>query len=276
MATKAYIIVSFIFLMYSQFCGQNRDYYTYNKLNGDKMEMRDSLLIMYTLNEWTKANWNAYNDESRLYKMKREDTKFWIGAIFYSPDKTKMIAWIGTKEPNVQAKESSSSNPENDRLCPGGPDTIYGLRAVISIREHANQQWTLFPLDNYKVFCARSKEEATYWLSNYFFKDMADDATWVKITKLDTNYGGKLYDDSHLAKIPGKERDTVYVMKHYGYALKDKEFWNKSLLWQKGACLKDHYLFEQVGLFELWTEQTGPSKFPEINYPEEITKLYEK
>ena len=63
------------------------------------------------------------------------------------------------------------------------------------------------------------------------------------------------------------DKNTPYIYKDFGYNLQDPEFWDKSLMWQRGATVEGCYNFQLYGLKKEWIT-------PPIDYPQEILDLY--
>lgn len=262
-----------LFLMIIQGCGQtnnnNAKLETYDRYRTQQLETRDSLFILHTVKEWSKLNWYTFEDYSKMYKMTNEQVKYFIGGTFYSPDKKKILVWIGEKVPNAETITIYNKNKsEVNKLCPNGADTIYNLSALIGIRDSVNQIWKLYPFNQQAAGCFSSKEEAINVLGQYYFEKMKTHSVDVSKQFLNKQYGGKVrYDlENKTIDLGYGDSDSPLISKNLGYNLQDKSFWNMSLIWQKGATVEGYYDFQLHGM-DLF-------KIPEVTYPEEILKLY--
>jgi len=239
-----------------------------NKISFQTTEYRDSIFILYTVKEWGKLNWQYFEDYSRMYKITNDNVEYFISRVFYNEDKKKMIGWIGEKVPNAETIVKYSNEAKNNRICPLAGDTVYHLWSVIGLRDSTNQIWKIYPLQQVKLTCFKSKENAINQLEDYFFNKMKEDAENVSKKYLDKNYGGKVrYDlERKTIELGYGDKNSELIDKNYGYNLNDKYFWEKSLLWQKGATIKGFYNFQLFGMDSL--------KLPAISYPDSILQLY--
>src|SRR5690606_12740205 len=112
-------------------CGQVRNELgveTYDQYRTQKIEYRDSLLVFYTIKAWNDSNWYVFEDVSRMSKATNDQIEYFNGGVFYSPDRLKMIVWVGEKTPNAETwAEYNKEKPSANRICPQGKDTFYSL-----------------------------------------------------------------------------------------------------------------------------------------------------
>jgi hypothetical protein len=225
-----------------------------------KIEYKDSLFILHTVKEWAKKNWYTFEDYSKMYKITNEQVEYFIGGVFYSPDKKRILALVGQKVPNAATiKIYNKENSEVNKLCPRGPDTIYILSAVIGVRENINQIWKLYPFNQKQATCFGSKEKTIDILNQYFCYEMKTD---------------QMYGITQTGRKKGQKE-----LQAFGYNIQDKGFWDKCWLFQK----------DTVGSYGLYPFQikaysykgikcdskcAQPFNPPEITYPEEIRKLF--
>ncbi|MEO6883360.1 MAG: hypothetical protein ABI199_04960 [Bacteroidia bacterium] len=257
---------------------------TYDNLRTQKIEYRDSLCIMYTIKLWVDSNSPGFGSYSEMYEISNSQVKYYFGGTFYSPDKKKIIVWIIDKEPNIATKVIyDKKNPAADvnKLCGASGDTVYGGTAIIGFRNDSNEIWNLYPLCNYTVSCYSSKAEVINLMGQYYFGSMKYSCPADVYSKnLDTTkYGGEVrWDLERRSKKYGLDyvsgaREGGYVLENLGYNLQEKDFWDQSLLWEKGATVKGYYLFQLAGNGE--PDETNPAiKMPKINYPNSILKLF--
>ena len=286
-----------LLLISLQSCGQTGNSVakmeTYDQFRTQKIELRDSLFVLYTVREWSKHNWYTFEDFSKMYKMTNEQVQYFLGGTFYSPDKKKILVWIGDKEPNAASLEMTRFKPDLNRICPTGGDTIYSMTALIGFRDSTNQTWKLYPFNQQQATCYDTKEEVINVLGQYYFGQMKKH---------------QMYRMMQSGKKKGHKE-----LQAYGYNLQDKGFWNKCWLWQKDTvgsyglypfqikgydCDKENYQIisdtypdqkkdetngEYVArhgrivrkpLREKLKDCAEPYKPPVVDYPEEILKLY--
>lgn len=277
-----------------QSCGQtNNKVETYDQFRTQQIELRDSLFILHTVKEWSKKNWYTFEDYSQMYKMTNSQVEYFIGGIFYSPDRKRVLVWIGQKTPNASSLEVTHSKAELNRICPVAGDTIYSLTALIGIRDSINEIWRLYPFNQQQAICCKDKEQAINILGQYYFGQMKSHQMYRMVQS-------------------GKEKG-IRVLQAYGYNLQDKGFWDKCWLFQKDTvgsydlypfqikgydCDKENYQIisdtypdqkrdETNGeytarngrivrkpLREKLQDCAEPYKPPVIEYPQEILRLY--
>lgn len=232
---------------------------TYDQFRTQQIEPRDSLLILHTVKEWGKKNWYTFADYSQMYKMTNDQVEYFIGGTFYSPERKRILVWIGQKTPNATSLEMTRSKAELNRICPVAGDTIYSLTALIGIRDSINQTWKLYPFNQQQAICCKTKEQAINILGQYYFGQMKKH---------------QMYRMMQSGKKKGhKELQT------YGYNLQDKDFWDKCWLFQKDTVGSyGLYPFQIKGYDYMGDKCTQkcaePYKPPVVDYPEEILKLY--
>lgn len=267
---KTVVIASFVLLIYMQACGQTSTkdkLIDYKPLLESKLDKRDSAYFLYTIKEWGKQRWNTWAIRNDIYKISIDDINYFVGSVFYSPDKTKVLVWVGQKMPNVNSKESIQENPDLNKICPESEDTVYNMGVIIGFRNNQNELWKLYPFNEISATCYSSEEEVFSILSNYFFVEMKDDVIAVKEDFLDPSFGGKQRKDlDEQNNIPGFDEPSKYKYKEYGYNLQDLNFWDKSLIWQKGANVKGYYDFQLKGEDTL--------SLPNIDYPKAIIYMF--
>lgn len=253
-------ILLLLLLVSLQNCGQrDTKMETYDHFRMQRIEARDSIFVVYTVKEWHKKDWWTYHDYSRMYKMTNDDIEYFIGGAFYSPDKRKIIVWIGEKLPNATSLEMTRPKPEYNRICPTEGDTIYRLDALIGIRDSINQLWKLYPLELKMAICCVSKEQAISILGKYFFVQMK----YHKMARM----------------IQSGEKKGELESVPLGYNLQDKDFWDKCWLFQKDTVGSyGLYPFQIYGYDYRGRKKcikcADPFNPPAIDYPEEILKLY--
>lgn len=240
----------------------------YQTFKSKAIEPRDSLQILFTVKEWCRLNWFTFRDYSKMCNITNAKVEYFIGGVFYSPNKKRMIVFIGEKLPNASTIEAYSKTPSYNRVCPVGGDTIINVSALIGFRDRPNTLWNLYPLNNRAAGCCETKSECIDALKKYYFEQMKDHSEDVSKKFLDKNYGGSVRYDLEQKTIELGYGDTNSPMigKDYGYNIQDKDFWNKSLLWQKGAIKEGYYDFQLLGY--------DPLNVPKVTYPKSILKLF--
>lgn len=263
------IFLAILVLVCFSSCGQTTNKIdTYNQYIFQKIEPRDSIFVLYTVKEWGKLNWWTWGIRKDLFHIKEDEVELFIGGTFYSPDKTKILIWVGEKKSNAKSIEVYNEDPEVNKICPNGSAIIYSMSALIGFRELPNSIWKLYPFDNKKATCYSSKEEVINVFGQYYFSQMKQHSEYVSKRTLNEKYGGEVrYDLEDKKKRLGYGQvDTSSILKNYGYNLQDKGFWERSLIWQKGATKEGYYNFQLHGkeLFNV----------PVIEYSKEILDLY--
>ena len=255
--------------------GQIEDKTSYFSMHSQKIEYRDSLFIAYTLKEWSNFNWQTFTDYSQLYRITNNEVDYSVERIFYSPDMKRMIAWVSERLFNAASIENYSNNSKNNRICPTGGDTIIQMSAVIAFKDSINQSWKIYPLDYQNVECAPTKQIALKIVEEYYFDKMKTHSEYVNKNFLDKNYGGKVREDleKNMKDMGYNDDASPLVLKEFGYNLQDKDFWEKSLIWQKGARITGLYNFQTKGNVTP-EEKDVELILPKINYPDSILKLY--
>lgn len=197
--------------------------------------------------------------------------------IFYNSNHTKFLCWIGEKIPNARTIATYNKDCSNcNSICPRGGDTVFSATALVGFRNVANRIWEIYPFNEQQVICASSYDETMEVLGKYFFKDMKKDSKYVNKNFLDKTFGGEVrYDLEKKMKDLGYNYEVAnpLIGKDYGYNLQEIEFWNKSLIWQKGAVIPGYYNFQTKGNV-LPNEKDFELKRPKIEYPENIIRLY--
>jgi hypothetical protein len=255
-------ILLLLLLASLQSCGQtNNKMETYDQLRTQQIEPRDSLFILHTVKEWSKINWYTFEDYSQMYKMTNDQIEYYIGGTFYSPDRERMLVWLGQKKPNVATVEIyNKDNPEVNKLCPNGKDVVYSMTALIGIRDSVNQIWKLYPFNQQQATCYDAKEKVINVLGQYYFGQMKKH---------------QMYRMMQSGKKKGHKE-----LQAYGYNLQDKDFWDKCWLFQKDTVGSyGLYPFQIKGYDykgDKCTQKCAePYKPPVVDYPEEILKLYQ-
>jgi len=223
------------------------------------IENRDSLYINFTHRAWGEANWWTYSNYSKMYEMTNNQVDYFVSVAFYSPDRKKIIAWIGQKFPNSRSIKKYSEISSNNRICPRGPDTVYTMSAIIGYRENAGSIWKLYPLELQSVVCSSTKEEAERILTAYYFHYMKSHEMF------------RVQQDG--------PRRGYKELQAYGYNIQDKGFWDKCWIWGKDT-LGSHslYTFQILGYDDqgrmCTKESADPWDPPVVDYPKSITDLY--
>lgn len=243
---------------------------TYDKYRTQRLEDRDSMLIIYTVKEWHNNNWHIFEDVSLMYESDNSQISYFIGGAFYSPDRLKLIVWIGEKKYNSKTREVYNEKDTSlNRICPVGGDTVYSMKVIVGFRDDTNKIWHLYPLLNKLAACYNTKERIINVMDRYFFKEMKHHS--MHVVNDDKHYGGKVIKGIEFNDYL-QEYDKFYL-KEYGYNLQDEDFWDKSLIWQKGANIPGLFNFQTKGNV---TPLEKDVEFvpPEISYPQEILKNY--
>jgi len=170
------------------------------------------------------------------------------------------LVWFGKKMPNAVTIETyNKNNPEVNKLCPNGADTIYTLSALIGFRNNINEIWKLYPFDQQSAGCFDSKDKVINVLGQYYFEKMKTHQMYRMIQN-------------------GKMKGYL-ELQAYGYNLQDKDFWDKCWLFQKDTVGSYGLYPFQINRYEYIGDKctkkcAEPYKPPIVDYPKEILKLY--
>ena len=67
----------------------NSNINSYHQYNTQKIETKDSLLVLYTVKEWGIKEYWTWALRSDMYYITPKDVSYFIAGTFYSPDKRK-------------------------------------------------------------------------------------------------------------------------------------------------------------------------------------------
>lgn len=262
---------------------------SFDQYLSQQIDTRDSLFVIHTVKELARMNWYTYRDYSKYYHITNEEVEYFIGGVFYNSDKTKILVWVGEKKPNAESINKNRKRLELNRICPTAGDTIYSMSAIIGFRNKVSEIWKLYPFNQQQAVCFDSKEKVINVLSQYYFHQIANHQMFRM------------------------QQNGFKELEAYGYNLQDKDFWEKSWLWEKDTvasyglypfqiygynCNKENYdrivetypdrkpnetngeYLSRNGRIVMkqtrnnLKECAEPYDVPEIEYPEEILKLY--
>jgi len=228
----------------------------------DKLQYKDSLYLVYTANEWAKVNFDIYNHDLNNSNYATKHPNYKVIRVFYSPDSLKMISWIEIKM-------------ENGHGCDRPQGYSFSANAIIGIRNEIKQPWTLYPFDKFGAICDDTEGLVLSAMEQYYFFSMKESSEFVNKIYLDMSFGGLVRYDYEKSRIRDgvEEKNFPSIEKNLGYNLQDKDFWTKSLIWQKGARIKGLYNFQTVG--NIPPDYKNPELItPKIIYPDSILRLY--
>ena len=142
------------------------------KSEDDNTYKFDSSFIVYTIKEYSKHNWYWYN-HTNMYQITNDEITFFVDRIFYSLDKTKLIAWVGEKMYNAPTLEKYSDDMAANRMCYTG-DTVYHFTVLAAYKDSAGL-WKLYPWGNRQVPCSNTIDIGVAELEEYYFKNIKKD-----------------------------------------------------------------------------------------------------
>jgi hypothetical protein len=230
----------------------------YERYRNEPYELRDSLYILHTIKELSNLNWYTFADYSLMYEMTNKEVQYSVLDIFYSPDKTKIVAWIVEKLPN--ARTSEIYNPDKDhvnKICPHGADTIYNMTALIGYRDTPESVWNLYPFNLQQVVC---------------FSDLS-----VGISIMGQYYFSKMKDHEMIRVDQSSENRGMFILERHGYNLQDKDFWTKCWIWQRdtvGSTNLYPFQVKNYNGYQFCNKCAIPLDPPQIIYPNEIRDLF--
>jgi hypothetical protein len=267
------IMILFVLTVFS--CRTNSNSINFPTIPKQKIEVRDSLFILFTLKSFYENDWDSFRDDSKFYKIDTTKIRYSIDRVFYSPDRKKIFIWTVRKSPNGPSITIYKADKTANYLCQKSDDMFYDITALIGFRESINSTWNIYPFTNLIVSCSKSISEGDQLFCKYYFEQMKDNSESVNKKFLDKNYGGEVrYDiEDETVKDGYGDKNYQLIFKNYGYNLQDKDFWNRSLIWQKGARIPGLYNFQTTGNV---TPDEGNVEMvlPNIKYPDSFLKLY--
>lgn len=159
-------------------------------------------------------------------------------AIYYSPDKLKMIA---------------ASVTTLRRLSSGGP---YQMIPIIGQRDSLNHEWKLYTWNFYTFANGNTPEEGVEGLEKYLFGSGSESLRKQECYVLD--------------------KDGNLVPEAIGYPADDDRFWSSTnLLWRKGAGGKGLYYYQALGTRPaLYPDEV----FPEytLDVPDSLKQMFKR
>lgn len=264
-----YSVLGIILMVIWIACSYSRNTHTENEyfVNG-RLPKKDSIQIFHTLRAWYNMGWFSFENYDDLYVTNGIEGQLTIEGFFSNADTTKMIVWICEKLPNYRTISDYSDDSLSNMLCPGSAEIIYSMYPLVGIRDNSRLLWRLYPLELISVHCSSTKEKVLNTFKEYFFSEMANSVMYVRREVAGLEYGGRIRHDL-MKNVSGYQEGTnEVVLKELGYNLQDTNFWEKSLIWQKGSYL-DGYCS-----FQVWGKDT--LKIPEITYPDSLLKLFQE
>lgn len=258
------LLLLFGFLQFALMgCSQsNKPIETYDHFRTQKLEVRDSLFVLHTVKEWSKIGWQTYINYSEIYNMTNDQIEYFFGGAFYSPDRLKMMIWIGDIMPNAKTIEIyNKEDLETNRICPYTTDTIYSMSALIGCRDSVNQIWKLYPFDQQSAVCYPNKEGTINILGKYYFTEMK---------------GHQMFRLMQSGEFKGRTKLQVY-----GYNLQEKDFWTNCWLFEKDTVGSNGLYPFQIYGYRYFDKaaikkKAVPYDPPIVTYPKEILDLYRK
>ncbi len=226
--------------------GQNKKIETYGDIPVQHLERRDSLFMVYTINQYILKKFSVYGSYNH-YGINNVDIQ--IGRIFYDSNKSKIVCWVIVK---VKNNKSDCHIPIS-----------YSGTGLIGFKDSITHLWKLFPFLNKQAICFNTSTEVLNELAQYYFGKMKHTERY-KIVQNSSNKG-------------------KYEYKEYGYNLQDNGFWTKCWLWQKDTVgTYNLYPFEvnfygsgyYADTTYVCNKCAYPFEVPTIVYPDFILKMY--
>ena len=222
-----------------------------------RMPVRDSVSIFYTIKKWHSLNYGQYHNLEDYYESSNDDITYYIGGVFYSPDKLKALLWVGEKNKNAYIKGIVN----REKICNTTQDYYYSMHAIIGLRDDTNKMWKIYPFDKYIISCANSEEETKTNFAKYYFSDFSK-------------------EEMIFVEQSGKNKGKIVFKKH-GYSILDRKFWEKCWLFQKDTVGSNGlYSFEIKEYSNLHSVEdrcincAEKIDLPIVEYPKQIIELY--
>jgi hypothetical protein len=256
-----FLIISFLIII-STSCAVTSKVNTFNNFAVNKLQYKDSVYLVFTAKAWAKVNFDVYNDDL-LHSNEATRTPFYkVLRAFYSPDSLKIIGWVEKKM-------------ENGHGCDRPQGFSYSATSIIGFRDNVKKPWNLYPFNLTQAVCFDTQDVVLNQMGKYYFQKMKDHSEYVNKKFLDPYYGGKVrYDvENQVIKMGYGDKNAPVIGKNFGYNLQDKDFWTKSLIWQKGARIPGLYNFQTKG--NVMPDQKDIEVItPKITYPDSILRMY--
>jgi hypothetical protein len=206
-------------------------------VNVKKQEyVRDSLYLGYTVLKFIDFQFANYSSLSKPVVVV-------VDSIFYSPDKLKLFAFCIVRDTN-NTNWGLINRPKNKYF--------YNGRNLIAYRSDINAVWDVHNFDQYTPVRWDTYKEVYNLFRFYYYNQFKDDM-------------GSQWDSTI----------NNLVSVKFDYNLNEKAFWDKSLVWRKGALIPGYYNFQLDGN----VRASDPSPVivrPTIVYPDSILRLYGK
>jgi hypothetical protein len=202
----------------------------------NEMYRRDSIFVIQTV--WEFINKEVYVfDFAKKYNLPLHEIEINVDTILYSPDTLKMLAFIIKKMPDMEAKHI------NDYYYYSGCD-------LKGFRNSTHEPWKIYPT----FLCAPSGmpnyNRVRYDLRYFYFNVFKNTGTYV-------------WDSgSHEP-----------ALAYFNYNADERNFWDSSVLWKKGARTPGDYLFQNKGNVKPGDEN-AVWILPPLDYPDSLLKLY--
>jgi hypothetical protein len=238
--------------MSCQFESGTNEYEIYARYPKQKIEYKDSVYIILTLNGWTAKGLNPFAGGKTDLGLVDSQIVYSINDVFYSPDKKKLVVWFVQKEVNWDDNEKHKFRPEYG-------DFLYSMWALIGYRDSTKQAWKLYPFANEIASQAPSIGWCDSVIIQYYFRAMKTHEMF-KITQ-------------------SGERKGHRELYKYGYNLQDSAFWDRCWIWERDTVGSyGLYNFQIDGHYysgEPCTPDCAePYNLPKIDYPDSVIKLY--
>ena len=225
----------------------------YGKNSDDNEKKSDSSFIVYTVKEYSKRDWYWFHNHARMYRINNVEVTFFVQRIFYSPDRKRLVAWVGKKMYNAPSIEKYGKDEKDNRMCPLIGDTVFHFTVLMGYKDGDNGLWKLYPWGNRQVPCCKTIEMGLKELEQYYFKDIKED----------------------YLEVIGQEGKSKGMVKNqpYKYAIIDREFWS-SPVWQRDVVGADNQYPFEVKYSRLLTDTcikcAEKMQLPQISYPDSI------
>jgi len=192
-----------------------------------------------------------------MYEVNMEDVQFFVPNVFYSPNRRRMVAWVGDKVSNAQTRVRYSEEEHLNRICPTGGDTVYAMKALIGYRSNTDSLWNLSPLNLNVVTCSPNMDVTLNAMGQYYFEQMKTHAMYGVVQS-------------------GPENGDL-KLNQFEYNLQDSKFWTDCWIWQKDTVGSEGlYWFEvkQYRGYQKFFQSAIRWDMPPITYPKEILDMY--
>lgn len=199
------------------------------------MYQRDSTYIVATIEQFIDKEVSYFNF-AKQYNLPLNKIEIYVDTILYSPDTLKMVTFVIKKMPDMEAADT------NVFYYSGGD--------LKGFRSSTKEPWHIYPNFHCGPSGLPEYNSVRRILHRCCFEELKTESTYV-------------WDSSKMD----------LILESYRYNMDEKDFWDSSVLWRKGARTAGAYIFQNRGTVKPWDE--NPVQIiPKLDYPDSLLDLY--